>query len=152
MQAYLTSMSAEDRKHVSETWLALVAKAAETDPWILGFEIYNTSGTVVGNCGFKGPPDADGTVEIAYGINPEMQGKGYAKAAARELVNFAFADKRVRIVRAHTIEERNASASILRKCGFIPRGHVVDPEDGRVWRWELQRSNDDVARAGLRLV
>ncbi|HEX7861466.1 MAG TPA: GNAT family N-acetyltransferase [Verrucomicrobiae bacterium] len=139
MQAYLASMSPENRKHVSEAWLALLADAAEIDPWILGFEIANDTAAVVGNCGFKGPPDSEGLVEIAYGINPQFQGKGYAQAAARELVKYAFADRRVRLVRAHTLEKQNASATVLRKCGFAFVGQAHDPEDGKVWRWELAR-------------
>ena len=49
---------------------------------------------------------------------------------------FAFASGQVRIVRAHTIAEANASARVLIKCGFSSAGQAVDPEDGVVWRWE----------------
>ncbi len=37
---------------------------------------------------------------------------------------------------AHTLPENNASAHVLKKCGFDFVGEVVDPEDGRIWRWE----------------
>ena len=42
----------------------------------------------------------------------------------------------MRIVRAHTLAEANASARVLRQVVLIPPGQVVDPEDGLVWRWE----------------
>lgn len=87
----------------------------------------------------KGPPDQGGVVEIAYGVDPEYQGRGYATEAARALVNFAFRSGQVCLVRAHTRAENNASMRVLAKCGFEPIGEVVDPEDGLVWRWELQR-------------
>ena len=78
-------------------------------------------------------------MEIAYGIDPAHQGKGYATEAAEALVLFAFGDDRVRLVRAHTLPEANASTRVLTKCGFRRTGEVVDPEDGLVWRWEKRR-------------
>ena len=75
-------------------------------------------------------------VEIAYGIVPGFQGRGYATQAALALVGFAFRTGRVRLVRAHTLPVPNASTRVLAKCGFKRTGEVVDPEDGLVWRWE----------------
>ena len=34
------------------------------------------------------------------------------------------------------LPEATASTRVLRKCGFVHIGEVVDPEDGPVWRWE----------------
>jgi RimJ/RimL family protein N-acetyltransferase len=51
-------------------------------------------------------------------------------------MRYAFASGQVRVVRAHTLPELNASARALTKCGFKRVGEVVDPEDGLVWRWE----------------
>jgi ribosomal-protein-alanine N-acetyltransferase len=91
---------------------------------------------VVGTCSYKGPPDADGTVEIAYYTFPSHEGRGYATAMAARLTDIAGTAPAARTVRAHTLPERNASARILEKLGFAPLGEVVDPEDGPVWRWE----------------
>ena len=124
---------------VSATWLEALREAAGTppDPWMYGFFIVERStGTVIGSAGFKGPPDAEGMVEIAYGVDPSRQGQGFATEAAGALVRFAAADPRVRLVRAHTLPEANASTRVLRKCGFVHVGGVVDPDDGPVWRWE----------------
>jgi RimJ/RimL family protein N-acetyltransferase len=108
-----------------------------TDPWIHGFSLVcRTSGSGIGRCGFKGPPDAEGVVEIAYGVNPEHEGKGYATEAAAALTSYAFSHEQVRVVRAHTLPQPNASARVLTKCGFRRVGEVIDPEDGLVWRWE----------------
>ena len=131
-------MDAADRAQLSPDWLARFAAATTIDPWVLGFRlVLAATGEVVGTCGFKGPPDADGMVEIAYGIAPEHQNMGYATEAAGALVRFAFTSPDVRLVRAHTFEETNASARVLAKCHFRPAGQVVDPEDGLVWRWEI---------------
>lgn len=126
---------------VSPAWLAALRSATVTDPWRHGFFIVDLQRRqVVGTAGFKGPPDAEGVVEIAYGVAPEYQGQGYATEAANALVEFALGDPSVKTVRAHTLPQQNASTRVLTKNGFRHLGEVIDPEDGRVWRWELARS------------
>jgi RimJ/RimL family protein N-acetyltransferase len=75
-------------------------------------------------------------VEIAYGIAPEEQGKGYATEAAKALVELARTFPEVRVIRAHTLPDGAASKRVLEKCGFQHTGEVIDPEDGLVWRFE----------------
>ena len=135
--ASIEAMSPADRAEVSPEWLARVRALTGADPWTLGFAVvHRARATVIGSCGYKGPPDADGIVEISYGIDPDHQGKGYATEAAEALVIYAFGDSRVRVVRAHTLPEPNASTRVLTKCGFRYIGEVIDPEDGLVWRWQ----------------
>jgi len=125
------------RAQVSPRWLSGLRTAAGPDPWQHGFFLVERSrAEVIGTAGFKGPPDDEGVVEIAYGVMPSVEGRGYATEAAEALVRFAAADDRVRLIRAHTLPELNASTRVLRKCGFVHIGQVVDSEDGPVWRWE----------------
>src|SRR5690348_11759747 len=91
-RAYVEQMPPEHRAAVSAAWLALLDGSSPADPWIHGFVlVHRTTGEVVGRCGFKGPPDAEGMIEIAYGVNPDQEGKGYATEAAGGLVSYAFA-------------------------------------------------------------
>jgi [ribosomal protein S5]-alanine N-acetyltransferase len=137
--AWVDSMSPDDRAEVSAEWLDRVRKTTVADPWICGFNmVHRETGVALGSCAFKGPPGSDGVVEIAYGVKPEHQGKGYATEAAAGMVKYAFASGRVHTVRAHTLREHNASTRVLGKCGFTRIGEVVDPDDGLVWRWELR--------------
>lgn len=136
-RASIEAMSPDQRREVSPDWLARMSAATTADPWLHGFAlIHRESGAVVGTAGFKAPPSEDGMVEIAYGVEPEHQGKGYATEAAHALTAFAFASGQVRVVRAHTLPEPNASTRVLTKCDFDRIGEVIDPEDGLVWRWE----------------
>lgn len=131
------ALPAEHREQISAEWLALFEQASEGDPWILGFRLVRQSdGAEVGQCGFKGPPDVAGTVEISYYVASEFEGNGYGSETAEALTRFALADSRVQTVSAHTLPEQNASTRILKKCGFKQVGEVVDPDDGLVWRWE----------------
>ena len=123
---------------VSPDWLAQLEAATAADPWTHGFGLVHVaSGLVIGMASFKGPPGADGVVEIGYGVVPDYQGHGYATEAAQALVAFAFSSGRVRVVRAHTLPEPNASTRVLAKCGFQHIGEVMDPQDGLIWRWEI---------------
>lgn len=127
---------------VSPAWLSRLRASLPADPWVHGFAVvHRESRSVIGNVGFKGPPAEDGMVEIAYGIVPVFQGRGYATEAAEAVVAFAFASGRVRLVRAHTFPTPNASTRVLAKCGFECTGEVEDPEDGLVWRWERSKES-----------
>jgi len=149
--ASVEAMSAADRAEVSPVWLARVTSATTPDPWLHGFAmVHRASGEVVGSCGYKGPPGPDAVVEIAYGVDPDHQGRGYATEAARALTSFAFDSGKVRRVCAHTRPHESASTRVLTKCGFERLGEVIDPEDGLVWQWEKARvTGSDQGRATL---
>jgi [ribosomal protein S5]-alanine N-acetyltransferase len=124
---------------VSPAWTASLRTIHGSDPWRLGFGVIDKeSRTVIAAASFKGPPDTAGMVEIAYGIVPSFERRGYATEAARALVDYARKNEAVRKIIAHTMPEANASTRVLTKCGFTFAGEVMDPEDGRVWRWEHQ--------------
>ena len=110
--------------------------ATTSDPWKFGFAIFHTADDVViGLCGFAGPRDTAGCVEIGYSIVPSYQGKGLASEAAQALIEFA-KTAGVSKVSAHTLAETNASTRVLEKCGFKRIHEITDPEGKRVWRWE----------------
>ena len=137
IRALIDGMTPSEKAELSADWLAQVQSATSPDPWVHGFTLkHRTRNIVVGSCGFKGPPSADGVVEIAYGIDPDYRGNGYATEAALALLSYAFSNSKVRIVRAHTRPEPNASTRVLAKCGFRRVGEVMDPDDGLVWRWD----------------
>ena len=74
------------------------------------------------------------TVGSALSLSPAYVA-AYEKAA-QALTTYAFSSGKVRLVRAHTRPEANASTRVLAKCGFRRVGEVINPEDGLVWRWE----------------
>src|SRR5215212_587828 len=118
---------------VNPAWLASLRKLQNLDPWAFGFAVVDReSRSVVGSGGFKGPPDAEGVVEIAYGIVPSFEGRGYGTEVARVLTSFCF-ENDVKRVRAHTLAVTNASNRILTKCGFHFVTELNDPDDGLVW-------------------
>jgi RimJ/RimL family protein N-acetyltransferase len=131
---------------VSAEFLERLNGPATADPWKDGFAVVHVEDNIViGFCSFTGPPSANGTVEIAYGIAPGYQNRGHATEAARALIRQAMASERVRTVQAHTLPQHNASTRVLLKCGFTLLGEVTNAEDGVVWRWEKQPNAPEIA-------
>lgn len=98
-----------------------------------------------GTCGFKGPPDAAGVVEIGYSVLPIEQRRGHATAGVRLLVARAFRDSRVTEVAAETLPSLPPSQGVLLKCGFTLSSRRHEDELGEVWRYALTRA--DYARS-----
>lgn len=135
--AWIEMLPLDQQAQVSPAWVAAVRATQAGDPWRLSWRVVETaSGANVGGISFKGPPDAEGMVEVGYGIEPEYQGRGYATEATLALVQFAAESGQVRVVRAHTLSDHGASLRVLEKSGFVFVGDVIDPEDGRLVRFE----------------
>ena len=127
---------AELLQRVADQTLVFMRASGAAPPWAGYLALDPSLRLIVGTCAYKGAPDAERMVELAYFTFPEWQRRGYATAMADALRAHASASGVVAVVRAHTLPERNASARILEKLGFLHVGEVMDPEDGRVWRWD----------------
>src|SRR5215207_8948801 len=98
--AWVDVLDAATRAEISPDWLARIRTSTAPDPWTHSFTImHRASGAIIGSCAYKGPPDANETVEIAYGVNPAYQGRGVATEAAQALVDYAMSSDQVRVVR-----------------------------------------------------
>lgn len=115
-------------------------------PWGGYLAVDERSRDVVGTCAFRGPPSAEGAVEIVLLTFSAHQGRGYATAMATRLLELAWSAPGVARVVAHTPPERGASTRILEKLGLQRAGTVDHPEDGPVWRWERPRPGWATAR------
>jgi ribosomal-protein-alanine N-acetyltransferase len=103
--------------------------------WGVWLMIDTSTQTLVGDLGFKGPPDKAGTVEIGYGVLPAFQRQGYATEAVRALVRWAFEQPDVQRVVAECLADNLASIRVLHHVGMRPL-----PPEGQMLRWELRRS------------
>lgn len=112
---------------------AMVAQA-QVEPWC-SYAVRRDD-ALVGMASFKGPPEG-GKVEIAYLTFKPFEGQGIARQATNLLLAIA-REHGVKGLRAHTLPEINASTRVLERAGFECLGDVIDPDDGRVWRWERE--------------
>lgn len=79
--------------------------------------ICDHEGVVVGDIGFKGPPDFSGTVEIGYQVLSAYHSRGYATECVHLLCEFAFS-KGVEKIEAEVLKTNQASLRVLEKSGF----------------------------------
>jgi RimJ/RimL family protein N-acetyltransferase len=129
--------AADLARQVVEQTLTNVDGGSDESPWGGHLAVDDGSRAVIGTCGFKSPPAEEATVEIAYFTFPEYEGQGYATAMAGKLIEAARRSPEVRRITARTLPEPNASTRVLKKVGMGFAGEVIDPEDGRVWEWEI---------------
>jgi RimJ/RimL family protein N-acetyltransferase len=93
---------------------------------------------LAGICGFKGRPDASGSVEIGYSILSRFQRLGFATEAVVRLVGWAFSHHNVNEVCAETLPHLTQSIRVLEKNGFKLTG--AGSEAG-VIRYAIKRSS-----------
>ncbi len=95
----------------------------EQGEWYAIWMVTRRDGVQVGDLCFKGLNE-DGSVEIGYGINDELQGQGYATEAVIAAVDWALKQNGVSRVEAETEPNNAASQRVLAKCGFVPNGLI----------------------------
>jgi RimJ/RimL family protein N-acetyltransferase len=112
-----------------------------TDPtesgWWTYLPVQMETNLLIGTCGYKGKPDHQGMVEIAYEVINPLRQKGFGREIASSLIMNAFNNPFVKIVRAHTSPDENPSVKILKSCNLKFTDIHFDPEEGKVWRWEI---------------
>ncbi|WP_405008204.1 GNAT family N-acetyltransferase [Kitasatospora purpeofusca] len=105
----------EDDRAVARMFLAAPRTEPLFEPQLI--ELLGT-GAVIGGIGFFGPPDAEGTVGLGYGVAPETEGQGYATEALLALLRRGFAEGGVRRALADTTHDNAASQRVLEKAGL----------------------------------
>jgi ribosomal-protein-alanine N-acetyltransferase len=109
--------------------------------WWAWLIVLRAGSVLIGSAGFKGPPTADGRVDIGYGILDAWQRRGYASETVTALVEWAFADPRVMRIVGETFPHLTPSIRVLERCGFhfigTGVGHEGEPE---VMQFERRRS------------
>lgn len=123
--------------------LAKITEHPEEKIWWTYLAILKSENMLIGDGGYKGKPDENGMVEFGYEVAMHYRGRGIATEMAKALVENAFSHDEVKIVCAHTLAEENASVKVLRKCGLQFTGEIIDPEDGKLWKWEMRKNNPD---------
>ncbi|RDB05629.1 N-acetyltransferase [Runella aurantiaca] len=107
--------------------------------WWTYVPIHKKDNVLIGSCGYKGKPDADGAVEIGYEIIKPYRNQGLGMELAKALVMNAFAAPSVKAIKAYTLANDNASTRILTKNGFLKKGEIDDVANEKLWRWELKK-------------
>lgn len=120
-------------------WIADRLSQPDAQPhWLYYLAVLKDENILIGSGGFKGAPQT-GRVEIGYEITAAYRCRGFATELAQGLIRFAFAQAGVTCVQAHTLAVENSSGSVLKKCGLTWKEERDDPEDGKIWRWAIEK-------------
>lgn len=110
--------------------------------WWTYLPIHKQDNKLIGSGGYKGKPTSDGIVELGYEIAKTYRNRGLATEMTKGLIENAFNDKRVKSIIAHTLGHINPSTKVLTNCGFRKIEEINDPEEGIIWKWELNKDNN----------
>ena len=119
-----------EMKKAYKDMLETMGQLPGQEEWGSEWKISLASGSIIGGIGFKGTPDAEGTVEIGYGIDEAYRRKGYATEAVNGMVKWALEQKGVQCVSAQTEPGNDISQKVLLNNGFVRDGYG---EEGPRW-------------------
>jgi [ribosomal protein S5]-alanine N-acetyltransferase len=120
-----------------EKSLRWTAEKLRAHPEHAGFYIWyvvlteNHARRLVGLVAFKGPPDANGSVETGYSVVEEFQRRGIGTEATRALIEWAFQHPQIQEVTAETYPELHASLRVMQRCGMNSYGEGSEPRTVR---------------------
>jgi ribosomal-protein-alanine N-acetyltransferase len=120
-----------------KAYLPYYIEELEQSPSILGWgiwiAIHAQEKVVVGDIGFKGKPDGEGSIEIGYSVHPSQRQKGYAYEATKGLTDWAFSEGNVQNIRAECDSENIASIKVLQKLGMKD----VTANNDSLFKWKM---------------
>lgn len=96
---------------------------------------------IIGSAGFHEFPDANGMIEIGFGIVPQKQNQGYGKELLIGMWQMIGKRTDVKILRYTVAPGNEPSIHIINKLGFTKVGEQIDPEDGLELIFEMSVSD-----------
>jgi [ribosomal protein S5]-alanine N-acetyltransferase len=100
--------------------------------WRIRVIVQRFSGSVIGSINLKGSPDADGDVEIGWGLAEHHRHRGYAFEAALAVVAWVFQQPEVRRISATVPDDNLSSQRLAAKLGLVRTGETR--RDLPLWR------------------
>jgi ribosomal-protein-alanine N-acetyltransferase len=88
-------------------------------PWRVRVLVERSSNTVVGSINLKGSPNAEGDVEMGWGLNENARKKGYATEASVAVINWIFKQRGVTTVSATIPDDNYPSQRLAARLGFV---------------------------------
>jgi [ribosomal protein S5]-alanine N-acetyltransferase len=93
-------------------------------------------GGVIGTCGVRMESSGACEAEIGYEVDANHWGRGYATAAAKVMLAFAFEGLRLHRVWATCISDNVASLRVLEKLGMQREGRLREHQWFKGRRWD----------------
>lgn len=99
--------------------IRLTAEHATSDEETGFVVVLIETGQVIGDAGWHGRPDAQGAVEVGFGLAAPSRGQGLGSETALAIRDWALAQPGVRTVLAEALEVNEPSRRALERAGFF---------------------------------
>ncbi|MFN6535450.1 MAG: GNAT family N-acetyltransferase [Nostoc sp. EkiNYC01] len=135
----LLGLCVPDEWYASEVldFFPMYAQMLIDDPsqlgWGVWLMIHIADNTLIGDLGFGGKPNEEGTTEMGYEVISAYRHQGFAFEAVEALVNFAFTQPELKRIISHSPDVHAASIRILEKLGMQQIAR-----DENLIKWELK--------------
>jgi [ribosomal protein S5]-alanine N-acetyltransferase len=107
------------------SWHLSALEADETQvAWRIRAIVERSSRSVMGSINLKGPPNADGDVEIGWGLAEHCRHRGYAFEAAGAVVGWVLQQPGVRCISATVPNDNRPSQRLAAKLGLVRTGET----------------------------
>jgi [ribosomal protein S5]-alanine N-acetyltransferase len=106
-----------------DSWLEMIAKAAERYGEATHFAIRTSDGSLIGGCGFDGLTKGH-RAEIGYWLAKSYWGQGIMSAVVGRVCEYALDSWKLVRITAHVFDFNAASARVLEKNGFECEGYL----------------------------
>ncbi len=140
------------REQIARDWIGSTAEQAARGE---GFHLAITmGGALIGCIGLTMNRANAGEAELGYWVGRKFWGQGFAREAARALLEWGFATLGLDRVVASALTDNPASQSVLRACGFAQTGQDVQEFMSRnrampVLLFEMAKPRDAAPAAAL---
>lgn len=101
--------------------------------------IEKDSRILIGSAGFHDFPDANGMIEIGFGLVPEWQGHGFGQELLHGMWAMILKNPDVKVLRYTVSPQNEPSLHIIKKLKFNLVGEQIDDEDGLELIYEMGR-------------
>lgn len=132
------TISQELKEALEQTILPNVADISKNYLYsTLWTAISKTENMMVGDLCIIGEPNAEGEIEIGYGIYDEFQNKGFMTEIVGGIIEWAKSQSDIKSIIASTDKTNIASYKVLEKNKFVKIG-----ETEMLLNWKLQMNNE----------
>jgi [ribosomal protein S5]-alanine N-acetyltransferase len=133
----------ETKDALQNFWIPQTKQNPDTFFWNTNWEIVLIDKKLsIGGIGFAGLP-YNGSTSIGYMIDQKFHKQGFATEALDTLLNWAFMDPTLKIIKADTPKDNFASQKVLLNNGFkcIGEGTAEHTQSIEVFHWQIDRSD-----------
>lgn len=114
-----------------------IAANPEWAKYLLRVAVLRDNPIIIASIGFHDAPDANGMVEIGFGVDKAYQNLGYGQEALHGMWSWIIDDSQVKTLRYTVSPENKVSQHIIKKLGFNLVGEQIDEKDGLEQIYEL---------------